>query len=844
MHWSAAARQREGARNAGTGDRPAITWSAGAICLHDHALFADPSASDCRLFLRRVFLVDQVRAVSIDRSRGVARIEYEPEALRPDAMLERVAAALRDGKENGSGAHLGALPPAEGAWTALRIVRSGSMLTTWDVVHESRGRVRLRNDALCSDQELAHRIVRELSAVGGVTACDVRRVTGSLLVRFEPAVLDTCRLVRILDRLLAGSAHALAHAGDPAPAPFAVANASVGLAALGEFALPALLPASALLLVGSNVPTLRAAWSELRTRRPGLPVLYATIIAATLASGQFLAAALMAWMVKFWHRQHRGRLLATRRLLLPGIAQHHRLARRASPDTAEVLLDELRPGDCVTVPAGGIVPADGRVFSGWALVEEGLLHGRGGVLLKPTGSRVFAGSRVHEGELKLEVERVGSSTHAAALARALFSAAVPAASRSAVTAHGQQFAERTVVPTLATAGLGLLVGDLTTAAAVLRPDYATGPGLGVALELLEDTAECARRGVVVRDPSALRRLAEADLFLFDDHAALLTAPLEVARIWSDGPAAGALALRCAATAFQHLADARSAALVAACEIHGLAALGTITEYHDGAFVVGLDGRDFTVIGTSESVLTPVSLVITDGERVVARIDFRRASRPYAAAAIAQLRSEARLSVGLVTGRSNDEARGVAETLGVGHVRAGLSPEAKLELLHSYRARGRKVALVADGRSQPELANAAYVALSTAGDIESKVDPSSIVLMSGDVTRVGWLREFARSHVERVHAVHGATLIPNLLCVAGAFFLGFTSMSSVLITNLGTLGVYARLPQRIRRRSRPETVRPRAAAGGFGYNRLSSREEEKAPWTVHPTGGALAHSAHG
>ena len=60
--------------------------------------------------------------------------------------------------------------------------------------------------------------------------------------------------------------------------------------------------------------------------------------------------------------------------------------------------------------------------------------------------------------------------------------------------------------------------------------------------------------------------------------------------------------------------------------------------------------------------------------------------------------------------------------------------------------------------------------------------------------------FARSrasHVDRIRAVHGAVLLPNAACVAGAFLLGFTSLSAVILTNLGTLAIYSGLPRRLR-----------------------------------------------
>ena len=200
------------------------------------------------------------------------------------------------------------------------------------------------------------------------------------------------------------------------------------------------------------------------------------------------------------------------------MAQHRRFARLWTPRAElEVTLEQLKIGDLVVVSTGEAVPADGRVVWGDARIDERPILGGDGSTLKREGDRVFAGTRLGSGELRVEVEAIGSSTRLAGLARSIHSGMGHNHSTFAVTAEGEAFARRAVVPTLAAAGLGLLTLDLAAAAAVLRPDYATGTGLGVSLELLRDAALCARQGIIIRDASAFRRLAEVALLLFADH---------------------------------------------------------------------------------------------------------------------------------------------------------------------------------------------------------------------------------------------------------------------------------------------------------------------------------------
>ena len=167
-----------------------------------------------------------------------------------------------------------------------------------------------------------------------------------------------------------------------------------------------------------------------------------------------------------------------------------------------------------------MVPADGVLLGDPALVDESLICGVAGLSWKKAGEPVYAGSISIEGRIELEVSAHGESTRAARLGRELAAAGRCLPTGFAVTPHGEEFGKRAVTPTLGGRRLGLLVGDLTTASAILRPDYATGPGLGVSLESLRDVAECApprrarSRSVRLRPDRRGRRLFPGRLAAF------------------------------------------------------------------------------------------------------------------------------------------------------------------------------------------------------------------------------------------------------------------------------------------------------------------------------------------
>jgi P-type E1-E2 ATPase len=671
--------------------------------------------------------------------------------------------------------------------------------STWRIASAIPGRIRIRHDAI-RDRERAHRIEAELAATHGVIQAHARPLTSGLLVHYDPAALTQRHLLRILEGLTEPST-CPAPAGHLPPARFGMVNVSLAVSVAAELAIPALLPVSAVLLVATSVREVREAWRELRRRRIGLPVLFTAIHVGTMISGSFVVAALMGWMYQFWRHRHREAQRELRRQLLASFTQRPRFGRLCIGGTeVEVPADRLQPGDRIVVEEGEMVPADGWLAGGFAVVDERPIRGFAGLTRKEAGDPVHAGSFAFEGRLYLEVSGPAAATQAARLGQELAVAITSAPTEFALSAQGEAFARRAVGPTLAAAGFGLAVGDLTTAAAILQPDYATGPGLGMSMESLRDIADSAREGIVVRDPSAFHRIASADVFLFDHGRALEYAGLEVREVRQlDGVAEDDI-LRLAASAFADLADERSPALYAECASRRVIVRRHPQPRYRGPEITLRDGsRSITLRdrrGTEPTAdPAPALDVATDG-RPVGRITFGRSTRPRAAEAIRELRRHGPLAIGLLSDRPDPEAASLAGALGMDFHLGGLSSEGKAEAVRACRRRGLRVAYIGDCRPEPDAARAADVAISLADPVDPANDPAQVLVLRPDLDWAAGLRDRARSHVDRVRSVQGFVLIPNLACVAGAFFLGFTSLSAVLLTNLGTLAVYNGLPHRL------------------------------------------------
>ena len=780
-----------------------IALSEGSILIRDDVTFGLGGRDHCARLMARAFAIAEVRSVTVDRVHRTASIRHDAESSKVGELLERLADAIRGVALASPSVPLPTFP----ASSRFSIHRRGSTLTTWEVVSDDPGRLKLRHEALLGDPVVADRLRRALVDRPAIRIVKTSEVTGHLLVRYDPTQLSAQSLI--------GLCESSVHEPEPRPvdapmstrANFGLANLTLGVAAAGEFLVPVLRPVSALLLVATNLGTFREARRQLEGKKLGLPVLYMAIVATTLATGQFLASALMTWFFRFWHRRFRVELATERSRLLEGSRGAPAMARLLTPSGTEVLvtIGRLKLGDRLIVANGEAVPADGKVIAGEGVVDERGVRGLEGISRKRPGDNLLCGSTVLAGSFQVEVARLGEETRAAAIRRALVAATSPAPGPSAPTIRSEAFASRAVGPTLATAGVGLLAGDLMTVGAILRPDYATGPGLAVPLETLHNVALCARLGIVARDPEGLERLAKVDLFVLQDHPILARTELEVTRIETRLPEP--LVLRYAASAFRHLVDDRSNALVNACRAGRIHVLNLDAVDFGRGVTVAHDKHRIRVLDVDATAGPGGPLAVEIDGTVVGLIEFGETSRLEAASAIRRIRQDSHVPFAFVSPRGLLEVTSLAKSLGVEMYRSDFSAAETADFLSACRKKGLKTAFVGDCRAYARASGEAHVAISLVDDADLDSDPAGLLMQQARLGPLADLHRISRAHATRVNQAQRFILVPNLICVAGAFLFGFTGLTAVMLSNLGTLGLYRIASDSLRGLDSPGRIRP-------------------------------------
>jgi cation transport ATPase len=768
--------------------RPFVRTGPNTFEINDGRVFGPSSEALARRFAGRVLAIDEVRSLALDPTRATATLNYQLASSEAGALLSRlacaVAATAADAKEVD-------LPDWRDGEPVI-LYRHSNIVSIFAELSIANGCLAARHPAMEKNQASARRVENALRVVPGVIQATV---TGELRVRFDPHAVAALRLVRMAEAEILGR-EAVHSVSSPEPVNFRLENVTLGLAAVGEFVLPLVAPFATGLLVLAALNTFGAAVSQLRERKIGLPALYTCAVGSRVSSGQFLAASLLSWSFRYWEYRYRQDVAVENQTLLDETSALPRRTRLLTADGAARLVprQQVTTGQQVRALAGDTVPVDAVVCSGVALVDQTAAHGTSLPSRKLVGDLVLAGSTVLAGSLDLKVLRTGDETRAARIAEALVDTTVPASHSEALNRQAEDFASGTVAPTLLAAGAGAVIGGLTTAGAVLSPDYASAVGLTAPLETVRHVRLSLRHGAVIRAADALDRLARTTWIVLDDHEALRRTGCDVAELRSNRLDETRL-LPAVAAAAMWLGDERGPALARACRAGGhVIRRAQLREIGIDGVAVGFGDHLLRLRGRSVGAATvpPPLFVEVDGAEV-AGVRFVRNGRLEAAAAVRRLQRYG-LQIFLA---SEHAAAGFAARLGADQYGENMSVDQKNRLLHDLRRRSAAVAYVGDCVENALVADAADLSIDLAGADAPEIRASDIVLLTPSISALPALRALARDGARRMGRVRNTVMLPNLLCVAGAFAFGFTPMAAVVLSNLGTGVAYGAAKRALR-----------------------------------------------
>jgi heavy metal translocating P-type ATPase len=517
--------------------------------------------------------------------------------------------------------------------------------------------------------------------------------------------------------------------------------------------------------------------------RLGVDVIALAAILGAIALDEAAAAAVIALMVaggealEDWAQGRAKRSLTALAARAP-----RRAARLIDGTVEEIDATSIRPGDALLVRPGEIVPADGVVSEGDAVLDESALTG------EPVPHRFRTGEALRSGAVNAGAAfrmRATEAAEASTYAAIVRLAEQAAAARAPMTRLADRFAIVFIAATAVVSGVAWLIsGDPVRALAVLVVATPCPLILAAPIALVAGVGRAALRGIVVKGAGVIERLARIRIMLFDKTGTLTPGRPRLAAIETAGLARND-ALGLAAALAQGSTHPVSAALVAAARERGLAipAPDTVAESAGGGVAGRVAGQDVLLgsegflrerglsppedlaVAASLAVAGSVAWLGADG-RVVAAFIMADGLRPEVRRTIRRLHELGVRRTVLVTGDRAEAAAPVAAVLRLDAVHAGCSPEGKIAAVREERAKGA-VAMVGDGvNDAPALAAADVGIAMGAHGTAAAAEAADAVLLVDRVDRVAEAVAIAKR--SRAIALQAIVLGMGLSIVAMGF----------------------------------------------------------------------------
>lgn len=483
-----------------------------------------------------------------------------------------------------------------------------------------------------------------------------------------------------------------------------------------------------------------------------------------------------------------------------------------------VPISQVTAGDTVVVRSGGVIPVDGLVLEGEVTVNQASLTGESVPVSKHSGSTVYAGTVVEEGECVVEVKQASGQSRYDQIVQMIERSEQL---KSAAESKASTLADKLVPYTFAGSLLSfVLTGNVTRALSVLMVDFSCALKLAMPLAVLSAMREAGKAHITVKGGKFLEAVAMADTIVFDKTGTLTHACPKVVQVLAFGGRQEEEMLRLAACLEEHFPHSVANAVVEKAKQQGL----THDEFHSKVEYLVAHGIASTVngervlIGSAHFVFEDEGCVVPEedqtqfdalpsefshlylaiGGRLAAVICISDPMREEAAAVLSQLRNMGIKKTVMLTGDSHQTAAAIAAQLGVDEFRAEVLPADKAEFIAQLRQNGHTVLMVGDGiNDSPALSEAdAGIAIRDGAAIAREI--ADITMAADSLWELVELRRIAMALIARIHSNYRFVIGFNGALIGLGVAGILPPATSAMLHNISTVGVSLRsmsqLPQ--------------------------------------------------
>lgn len=678
------------------------------------------------------------------------------------------------------------------------------------IVYDQPGRLRVRCGPDVFSEEEGYGISSLLCQSPNIYSVETTSLNGGILIRYRLGFRDfVISQLHQLDRKSLPK-------GNPRPADlslktdqefFQKLSGAICRRFLIRYFLPA--PIRLALTIYRASKFIRAGLHALQKGRLSVAVLDAASITAAFIQRSPQTAASIMFLLGLSSMMEDYTRKRTRNALTQSLAVNIDRVWLVNGDTeTSVPLSEVTIGNHIHIRTGGMIPTDGCVISGEAMVNEASMTGEPLPVLKHNGSTVYAGTVVEEGSLVLSVTALPDDSRIQKIVGLIDRSE---ALKANVQSRVEQMADK-IVPFsfLTAAGIFLFTRNLTKALSVLMVDYSCALKLSTPISIISAMREAASHRVMVKGGKYLELFAQADTIIFDKTGTLTSACPQVNRILPFGTYSREDVLRISACLEEHFPHSVARAVIRKAEeeqlhheeehaeVEYVVAHGIASRIHGKRALIGsahfifedekvpLTSEERALIEKETQGVSAIYLAI--GEHLAGVICIEDPVRPEAAKTIQELKAAGIQNIVMLTGDSEGAARKACRELGITEFRAQILPEEKSSIVEHWKAKGHTVIMVGDGiNDSPALAAAnVSVAMNDASDIAREV--ADITLLSNQLSDLITLRRLSAALFSRIEQNQRFILSFN----TALLILGITGIispsTSAFLHNFSTMGI--------------------------------------------------------
>lgn len=675
------------------------------------------------------------------------------------------------------------------------------------ITHRIEGRSRFTYEDYIKEENL-NKLKYRIEEIEGVKSCRVSILTKSITVNYEERFIpQIARAILDLDlkTIEETSIERVDFEAQSENDIFHILRDAMYTRIFFKYILPQ--PLGTISLFFRAYPFIKAGVKSLIKRKVNVEVLDATAISISLATRQFGDAANIMFLLGLGEKLEDYTMKKSQEDLAHSLALN--VDNVFVIENGEKIIKnikEVEEGDLIEVEMGNLIPVDGKVIKGVAMVNESSFTGESNPVKKSEGSIVFAGTALEEGAIIVETKKKYDESRLSHIIELISDSEK---NKSLAQKNAENMADSLVKYSFVGAGLTyLLTRNLEKAKSFLMVDFSCALKLTIPIAIMKAISQASEKKVLVKGGKYLENLSKANTIVFDKTGTLTKSEPRVAKVIALDDIEENECLRIAACLEEHFPHSIASAVVEAArardlkheEMHSkpeyIVAHGIKTTIVDKVAMIGsehfiLDDEGVEIDDETRDIIDRLKedyslLYMAFADRLIAVICIEDPLREEAKDMVEYLRDLSFDNIAMLTGDAENAARSVAEKLGLDYYKSQVLPEDKQKYVIDEKDKGRTVVMIGDGINDSVALSSSDVGISMHQGADIAKEISDISIGSDSLEGLVDVVKLSKAMDKRIKTDYKQIVsINSSLIILGVLGI-LSNTSSSLLHNLSTV----------------------------------------------------------